>query len=52
MNNFVIFVVGMIVTLICGMGVITSQVFLGYKKSISLPDIMPEENKLVTQPKA
>lgn len=32
MNNFVIFFVGVIVTLIVGMGVITSQVFLGYKK--------------------
>jgi len=34
MNNFTIFVVGLIVTLITGMGVITSQVFLGYKKSL------------------
>jgi hypothetical protein len=32
MNNFVIFVVGIVVTLITGMGVITSTVFLGYKK--------------------
>jgi hypothetical protein len=34
MNNFTIFVVGLIVTLITGMGVITSEVFLGYKKSV------------------
>lgn len=31
MNNFVIFVVGVGVTLVVGMGVVTSQVFLGYK---------------------
>jgi len=32
MNDFIIFVVGLVVTLITGMGVITSQVFLGYAK--------------------
>jgi hypothetical protein len=32
MNNFTIFIVGIVVTLITGMGVITSQVFMGYKK--------------------
>lgn len=32
MNNFAIFIVGIVVTLITGMGVITSQVFMGYKK--------------------
>lgn len=32
MNNFFIFVVGISVTLVVGMGVITSQVFCGYKK--------------------
>jgi hypothetical protein len=32
MNNFVIFAVGLIITLIAGMGVITSQVFVGYAK--------------------
>lgn len=31
MNNFVIFVVGVAVTLIVGMGVVTSQVFIAYK---------------------
>lgn len=30
MNNFVIFGVGLAVTLIAGMGVITSTVFMGY----------------------
>jgi len=34
MNNFTIFIVGITVTLIAGMGVITSQVFLGYKKNM------------------
>ena len=33
MSDFVIFVVGIIVTLVTGMGVITSQVFLGYANS-------------------
>lgn len=33
MSDFVIFIVGIVVTLIAGMGVITSQVFMGYKKS-------------------
>jgi len=30
MDNFALFVCGVMVTLIAGMGVITSQVFLGY----------------------
>jgi len=30
MDNFALFVCGIVVTLIAGMGVITSQVFLGY----------------------
>ena len=33
MSDFVIFIVGIIVTLVTGMGVITSQIFMGYKKS-------------------
>lgn len=32
MSNIVIFIVGLAITLIAGMGVITSQVFAGYKK--------------------
>ncbi len=38
MSNFTIFVVGVAVTLITGMGVITSQVFIGYKK-FKLPEL-------------
>ena len=32
MDNFTLFVCGLVVTLIAGMGVITSEVFLGYRK--------------------
>jgi hypothetical protein len=32
MNNFTIFIVGIVVTLIAGMGVLLSMVFVGYKK--------------------
>jgi hypothetical protein len=32
MDNFTLFICGLVVTLIAGMGVITSEVFLGYKK--------------------
>lgn len=32
MSNFTIFIVGLVITLITGMGVITSQVFIGYDK--------------------
>ena len=32
MDNFTLFICGLVVTLIAGMGVITSQVFLGYFK--------------------
>jgi hypothetical protein len=32
MSDFVIFIVGIVVTLVTGMGVITSTVFMGYKK--------------------
>ena len=32
MDNFGLFICGIVVTLIAGMGVITSQVFLGYFK--------------------
>jgi hypothetical protein len=41
MSNFAIFIVGIVVTLVAGMGVITSQVFLGYKrkpKSYVIPE--------------
>jgi len=33
MSNLLVFVCGIVVTLIVGMGVITSQVFLGYKET-------------------
>ena len=32
MDDFTLFVCGLVVTLIAGMGVITSEVFLGYRK--------------------
>jgi hypothetical protein len=32
MSNFVIFIVGTVVTLIAGMGILVSLVFVGYKK--------------------
>ena len=32
MDNFALFVCGVVVTLIAGMGIITSEVFLGYKR--------------------
>jgi hypothetical protein len=32
MDNLALFMCGVIVSLIVGMGIITSQVFLGYKK--------------------
>jgi hypothetical protein len=43
MNNFVIFIVGIAVTLIAGMGVITSQVFMGYTKfKPKIPEVEPD----------
>jgi hypothetical protein len=41
MSNFAIFIVGIVVTLVVGMGVITSQVFIGYQrkpKSYVIPE--------------
>tara|TARA_S200002703_G_scaffold14581_1_gene12534 strand:- start:1475 stop:1666 length:192 start_codon:yes stop_codon:yes gene_type:complete len=32
MDNFTLFVFGIVVTLVAGMGVITSEVFLGYHR--------------------
>ena len=32
MDNFTLFICGLVITLIAGMGVMTSQVFLGYFK--------------------
>jgi hypothetical protein len=41
MSNFAIFIVGIVVTLVAGMGVITSQVFLGYQRK-SKSYVIPE----------
>jgi hypothetical protein len=46
MTDFALFVCGIIVTLIAGMGVITSQVFMGYDKSHQLDH---ESNKEVLE---
>ena len=32
MDNFTLFICGLVVTLIAGMGIITSEVFLGYER--------------------
>lgn len=47
MDNFTLFVCGVIVTLITGMGVITSEVFLGYSKFMKekMPKIEVEEEE-------
>ena len=37
MDDFALFVCGVVVTLIAGMGVITSQVFMGYTKFVKQP---------------
>ena len=37
MDDFALFVCGVVVTLIAGMGVITSQVFMGYSKHVTKP---------------
>jgi hypothetical protein len=42
MNNFIIFIVGIVVTLITGMGVITSTIFMGYKKPKPKSYVIPE----------
>jgi len=50
MDDFTLFILGVIVTLVAGMGVITSEVFLGYHKYINnlkqkLPEIEVEEEE-------
>jgi hypothetical protein len=45
MSNFTIFIVGLVITLITGMGVITSQVFIGYGK-FKLP-VLKEHDQLI-----
>jgi hypothetical protein len=48
MNNFTIFIVGLVVTLIAGMGVITSTVFVGYSSSGSTEDKYKEINENIS----
>ena len=50
MDNFTLFIFGVIITLVAGMGVITSEVFLGYHKYMNelknkLPEIEIEEDE-------
>jgi hypothetical protein len=44
MNNYTIFIVGLVITLVSGMGVLTSQVFIGYTKTMiaDTTNIVPE----------
>tara|TARA_R100001163_G_scaffold63675_1_gene56118 strand:+ start:216 stop:374 length:159 start_codon:yes stop_codon:yes gene_type:complete len=44
MDNFTLFICGLVVTLIAGMGVITSEVFLGYKKFMEQGKNKKEDN--------
>lgn len=44
MDNFTLFICGLVVTLIAGMGVITSEVFLGYKKFMEQGKQKQEDN--------
>ena len=37
MDDFMLFVCGVVVTLIAGMGVITSRVFMGYSEHVTKP---------------
>lgn len=46
MNNLIIFIVGLAVTLIAGIGVATSQVLAGYKK----PKYTYEESDVYVTP--
>tara|TARA_B100001778_G_scaffold302117_1_gene278561 strand:- start:121 stop:276 length:156 start_codon:yes stop_codon:yes gene_type:complete len=45
MDNFSLFVCGIIVTGIAGMGIITSEVFLGYKKFMNKYKPKQEDDK-------
>lgn len=49
MNNFTIFVVGAAITLITSMGVLTSQVFFGYKK-FKFPELN-DYTDMIVEPK-
>ena len=45
MDNFALFVCGVVVTLVAGMGVITSEVFLGYSKYNKYKQKIAEEKE-------
>jgi hypothetical protein len=45
MDYFALFVCGVVVTLIAGMGVITSQVFMGYTKFVKQPREETEQKR-------
>ena len=45
MDNMTLFFCGVVVTLIAGMGVITSEVFLGYKRFMRKYKAEKEEDK-------
>ena len=45
MDNMTLFFCGVVVTLIAGMGVITSEVFLGYKRFMRKYKHEKEENQ-------
>jgi uncharacterized protein (DUF4213/DUF364 family) len=45
MDNMTLFFCGVVVTLIAGMGVVTSEVFLGYKKFMNKYKLKEKEGK-------
>lgn len=49
MDNFTLFVCGLVVTLIAGMGVITSEVFLGYRRFMEEGRKRREKNDTIKQ---
>ena len=50
MDDFALFVCGIVVTLISGMGVITSQVFLGYYDYLQKERLRPVSYTHLTLP--
>jgi len=48
MTDFALFVCGVIVTLIAGMGVLTSQVFMGYDK-FHKPDYSESKKEFIEE---
>jgi len=43
MDNMILFFCGVVVTLVAGMGIITSEVFLGYKRFMRKYKVKEEE---------